>query len=99
MPGSEKSILYYNHVPPCLQEYPFLVTFDGLKVQWFRINLGQYNYFQVTACSWKRTQVIIPHSNGETKKGLDTYELDENISDQIDVANVLVGLHNNSKII
>ena len=33
LPGSEKSILYYNYVPHCLQEYPFLVTFDGLKVQ------------------------------------------------------------------
>ena len=41
LPGSEKSILYYNHVPSCLQEYPFLVTLDELKVQRIEIHFGK----------------------------------------------------------
>ena len=28
VPGEKKSILYYDHVPPCLKDYPYLVTLN-----------------------------------------------------------------------
>ena len=28
LPGDKKSILYYDHVPPCLRDYPYLVTLN-----------------------------------------------------------------------
>ena len=32
VPGEKKSILYYDHVPPCLKEYPYLVTLNSPEV-------------------------------------------------------------------
>ena len=28
VPGKKKSILYFDHVPPCLKDYPYLVTLN-----------------------------------------------------------------------
>ena len=33
VPGEKKSILYFDHVPPCLKDYPYLVTLNLPEVQ------------------------------------------------------------------
>ena len=48
LPGSEQSVLYYNHVPSCLQEYPFLVPLDGQKVQ----KKLEYTFINKTVFRW-----------------------------------------------
>ena len=32
IPGDKKSILYFDHVPPCLTDYPYLVTLNSPEV-------------------------------------------------------------------
>ena len=36
--GEKKSILYYDHVPLCLKEYPYLVTLNSPEVIWYKSN-------------------------------------------------------------